>query len=91
MNVLIVYYSRYGHVYSLARAVEEGVDSVEDVDAVVRRAPEFPEVMEQIEEDEYALAAWEKQKDVPECTMDDLREADGIIWGSPTRFGNMIA
>lgn len=91
MNVLIVYYSRYGHVYSLARAVEEGVDSVEDVNAVVRRAPEFPEVMEQIKGSDQALATWKKQEDIPECTMDDLREADGIIWGSPTRFGNMIA
>lgn len=91
MKVLIVYYSRYGHVYKLARAVEGGVESVDGVDPVVRRAPEFPEVLEEIKEHEHARAAWEKQKDIPECTMDDLREADGIIWGSPTRFGNMIA
>lgn len=91
MNVLIVYYSRYGHVYKLAQAVRNGIESVEGVKATVRRAPEFAETMEEIQEDEYARAAWEKQKEVPECTMDDLRAADGIIWGSPTRFGNMIA
>jgi NAD(P)H dehydrogenase (quinone) len=91
MKVLIVYYSRYGHVHKLARAVERGVESVEGVDPVMRRAPEFPEVLEEIKQSEHARAAREEQKDIPECTLDDLRQADGIIWGSPTRFGNMIA
>ncbi len=91
MKVLVVYYSLFGHTYKMAQAVEEGAKSVDGVEVIVRRAPEFEETKGFIESDEYAKAAWEKQKDIPECQMDDLREADGIIFGSPTRFGNMIA
>jgi NADPH-dependent FMN reductase len=39
----------------------------------------------------YATKIWKEQKDVPVCTLDDLREADGLLLGSPTRYGNMIA
>jgi NAD(P)H dehydrogenase (quinone) len=91
MKVLVVYYSLFGHTYKMAQAVEEGAKSVDGVEVIVRRAPEFEETKGFIESDEYAKAAWEKQKDIPECQMDDLREADGIIFGTPTRFGNMIA
>ncbi len=91
MKVLIVYYSKYGHVLKMARAVERGAEGVEGVEVVFRRAPEFPEDLEAIMESEHAAPVWERQKDVPECTADDLREADAVIWGTPTRFGNMIA
>jgi NAD(P)H dehydrogenase (quinone) len=91
MKVLIVYYSKYGHVLKMARAVERGAASVEGTEVVVRRAPEFPEDLEQIKRSEHARPVWEEQKETPECTAGDLREADAVIWGSPTRFGNMIA
>ncbi|MFO7957403.1 MAG: NAD(P)H:quinone oxidoreductase [Candidatus Brocadiia bacterium] len=91
MKVLIVYYSKYGHVLKMARAVERGAASVEGSEVVVRRAPEFPEDLEKIKRSEHARPVWEQHKDVPECTPEDLREADAVIWGSPTRFGNMIA
>jgi NAD(P)H dehydrogenase (quinone) len=39
----------------------------------------------------YAKAVWDKQKDIPACTLDDLKEAKGMIFGTPTRYGNMIA
>lgn len=91
MKVLIVYYSVYGHVLRMARAVEEGVNSVKGVDVVLRRTEEFDDVRKQIEADEHALTIWEQQKDIPVCTLDDLKEADGIIFGTPTRYGNMTA
>lgn len=91
MRTVIVFYSRYGHVLKLARAVQRGAASVKGMEAVMRRAPEFPEEMDAIKASKHALAVWEQQKDIPECTLDDLRGADAVIWGSPTRFGNMIA
>ena len=39
----------------------------------------------------HALEVWKRQKDIPVCTLDDLKEADGIVFGTPTRYGNMIA
>lgn len=92
MKVLIVYYTTYGHTLQLARAVEEGVKSVVGVEAVFRRASEFPHNEKELETGEgYASKIWKDQKDVPVCTLDDLREADGLLLGSPTRYGNMIA
>jgi NAD(P)H dehydrogenase (quinone) len=91
MKVLIVYYSLYGHVLQLARAAAEGVGSVHGVEVVTRRVPEFEEVKGEIAKHKHAVQVWEQHRDVPECTVEDLREADGILFGSPTRFGNMIA
>jgi NAD(P)H dehydrogenase (quinone) len=91
MKVLVVYYSMYGHVLQMAQAVAEGVKSVAGVEVVFRRVAEFGDVQEKIEKDQYAGPIWEKQKDTPVCTLDDLRQADGVIFGSPTRYGNMIA
>jgi len=75
----------------LARAVQQGAASVEQVQVVFRRAAEFPDEMATIRQSKHARAVWKRQKDVPECTLDDLRQADAVIWGTPTRFGNMIA
>ena len=92
MKVLVVYHSVYGHVLQLARAVEEGVKSVSGVEAVFRRAPEFPHTEKEFEAgDGYASKIWQAQKNTPPCTLDDLREADGLLLGSPTRYGNMTA
>lgn len=91
MKVLVVYYSKYGHVLKLARAVAEGIASVPGVEAVMRRVAEFPEVEKSILDDKYARPIWEDHKDIPVCTIEDLREADGFVFGSPTRYGNMIA
>ena len=49
MKVLIVYHTVYGHTLLLARAIEEGVKSVSGVEAVFRRAPEFPHVEKELE------------------------------------------
>ena len=92
MKVLIVYYSQYGHTLQLARAVEEGARSVPGVEAVLRRAAEFPDDEASLEAGNgYASKIWQDQKTVPVCTADDLREADGVLFGSGTRYGNMTA
>ena len=87
MKVLIPFYSTYGHVYRMAEAVAEGVREVPGAEAVLRRVPETlpKEVIE-------AMGAVEAQKTfahVPVITVDELPGADAVIFGTPTRFGNM--
>jgi len=87
MKVLIVFYSTYGHVYQMAKAVAEGVQEVSGSTVDLRRVPETlpAEVLEK-------MGAVEAQKafaQVPVCTVDELASADAIIFGTPTRFGNM--
>jgi NAD(P)H dehydrogenase (quinone) len=91
MKILIVYYSMYGHTLQLARAVEEGARSVQGLEVVIRRVQEFDVVDRIIDENEFAGQVREQQKDIPVCTLDDLREADGVAFGTPTRYGNMAA
>jgi NAD(P)H dehydrogenase (quinone) len=87
MKVLVVYYSMYGHVYKLAEAAAEGAQSVANVKAVLRRVPET--LPEEVLQKMGAIEAQRQQDDVPVCTIDELGEADAIIFGTPTRFGNM--
>jgi len=87
MKVLIVFYSMYGHVYNMAEAMAEGVRAVPGAEAILRRVPETlpADVLEK-------MGAVEAQKTfahIPVCTVDELPEADAIIFGTPTRFGNM--
>src|SRR6266403_4626855 len=91
MKILVVYYSMYGHVFQLARAVAEGAESVAGVDVMLRRVAEFDEVIQKTADNEYLVKVREQQQDISVCTLDDLREADGVIFGSPTRYGNMTA
>jgi NAD(P)H dehydrogenase (quinone) len=91
MKILVVYYSMYGHVLQLARAVAQGAESVAGVDVMLRRVAEFDEVIQKTADNEYLVKIREQQADIPICTLDDLGEADGVIFGSPTRYGNMTA
>jgi NAD(P)H dehydrogenase (quinone) len=91
MKILIVYYSMYGHVLQLARGVEQGAKSVAGAGVMLRRVAEFDEVVKKTAGDEYLVKVREQQADIPVCTLDDLRQADGVIFGSPTRYGNMTA
>jgi NAD(P)H dehydrogenase (quinone) len=91
MKILIVYYSMYGHVLQLARAVAEGAASVDGVEVTLRKVEEFESVNKVIDGNEFARQIREKQHDTPVCTLEDLREADGILFGTPTRYGNMTA
>jgi NAD(P)H dehydrogenase (quinone) len=91
MKILVVYYSLYGHTIQLAKAVKEGAESVEGTEVLFRRVEEFEIVIKKTEKDAYLSQVREQQKDIPVCTLDDLREADGVVFGSPTRYGNMTA
>ena len=87
MKVLVVFYSMHGHIARMAEAVAEGAHEVKGAEVALRRVPEtLPrEVLEK-------MGAAETQKtlaSVPVCTVDELAEADAIIFGTPTRFGNM--
>jgi NAD(P)H dehydrogenase (quinone) len=87
MIVKIVYYSMYGHVHAMAQAAAEGVSEVEGVRVDLRRVPET--LSQDVLEKMGALEAAEKMKDVQVCTVDELTDASAIIFGTPTRFGNM--
>lgn len=88
MKVLIVYYSTFGNVYKMAKAVAQGVSEVEGAQPVIRTVRELiPD--EVIESHGDMKAAKQAQKDVPLVTLDDFRQAGAIAFGTPTRFGNM--
>ncbi len=91
MKILVVYYSMYGHTLQLARAVTEGAREIAGTEVNLRRVKEFEDVDREIDKHEHARVMREQQKDIPVCTVDGLREADGVIFGSPTRYGNMTA
>jgi multimeric flavodoxin WrbA len=87
MRILVVYYSMYGHIHRMAEAVAEGVRSVPRADVALRRVPETlsPEVLAKMG----AIEAQNAMGHVQICTVDELATADAIIFGTPTRFGNM--
>lgn len=87
MKILIVYYSTYGHVHTMAEAIAEGVGQIDGAEAVLRRVPETlpPEVIEKMG----AIDAQKAMAHVPVCTVEELATADAVIFGTPTRFGNM--
>ncbi len=87
MKVLVVYYSMYGHIQRMAEAIAEGVDSVDGAQAELRRVPETltAEVLAKMG----ATEAQQRQAKIPLATVDDLAAADAIVFGTPTRFGNM--
>ncbi|HNW35082.1 MAG TPA: NAD(P)H:quinone oxidoreductase, partial [Candidatus Ozemobacteraceae bacterium] len=87
MNVLIAYYSMYGHVYQMAQAAAEGAKSVPGTQVKLKRVPETlsAEILGKMG----ALEAQKAQSKVEICTIEDLAAADAIIFGTPTRFGNM--
>ena len=91
MKVLVVYYSLYGHILQMAQAVTAGIKEVAGVEPVLRRVQEFADIEKDIPQHEHALAVWKRQQEIPVCTLDDLKAADGIVFGTPTRYGNITA
>ena len=91
MKILVVYYSMYGHVFQLARAVEQGAKSVAGAEVKLRRVAEFEEIIKKTADNEFMVKVRQQQADIPVCTLDDLAAADGVVFGSPTRYGNMTA
>ncbi len=88
INILVVFYSMTGNVAKLAQAVADGAKSVIDTEVRIRQVEElvpkekWNDVINKIKED---------LKTIPLATMDDLEWADGIAFGTPTRYGNMSA
>ena len=87
MKILIVYYSMYGHVHKMAEAVTEGAREIDGAEVVVRRVPET--LPEDVLQKMGAVEAQKSMSQVPICTVDELASADAIVFGTPTRFGNM--
>ena len=91
MKILVVYYSMYGHVLKLARAAAAGAQTVAGAEVLLRRVQELGSNLSKLQGSKHAQEALAQQQDIPIATMDDLRAADGVIFGTPTRFGNMCA
>ena len=91
MKILVVYYSMFGHVWQLAQAVAAGAQSVPGAEVVLRRVEDLPFNQKKLQESKHAQTTLELQKDIPVCTLEDLKTADGVLFGTPTRFGNMTS
>jgi multimeric flavodoxin WrbA len=88
-RIQVVFYSMYGHVYRLAEAVSEGAREVVGTEVSVYQVPEL--VPDDILEKTGAKAARTAFAHVPVAKPEKLADADAIIFGTPTRFGNMCA
>jgi NAD(P)H dehydrogenase (quinone) len=87
MKILIVYYSMYGHIHRMAEAVAEGAREIEGAEILIRRVPET--LPEEVLKKMGSLDAQKSFATIPICTLDELASADSVIFGTPTRFGNM--
>ncbi|MGX9361668.1 NAD(P)H:quinone oxidoreductase [Pantoea ananatis] len=82
-KILVLYYSMYGHVETMANAVAEGARKVPGAQVDVMRIPET------MDADRFADVGGKTQQPAPEATPEILPQYDAIIVGTPTRFGNM--
>jgi len=89
IKVQVIFYSMYGHVYKMAQAVVEGVKQVPGAEVSISQVAEL--VPDDVLEKYGAKAAKASFASVPIATVDQLPEAHAIIFGTPTRFGNMAA
>jgi len=89
-KVLVVFYSMYGNTAKLAKAVAEGARQVENVEVSLRQVEELVP-KEIIEANEKMRRVKKELAGIPIATNEDLVGADGIIFGTPTRYGNMCA
>jgi NAD(P)H dehydrogenase (quinone) len=87
MKLLILYYSMFGHVHMMAEAVAEGAREVPGTEVILARVPETLPLA--VLEKTGALEAQKKFAHIPVCTPKQLADADAVIFGTPTRFGNM--
>lgn len=89
MKVLVLFYSAYGHIWEMAKSVAEGVESIDGVEADIRKVPETlpQELLDKLGISQ-AQKAWEH---IPIADIQELGSYDAIIFGAPTRFGMMAA
>lgn len=89
VNVQIIFYSMYGHIYQLAQAVAHGAREVDGANVTLHQVPEL------VPEDALARTGAKQARDqfahVPLAKVEQLPEADAIILGTPTRYGNVCA
>ena len=83
-DILVLYYSRHGSVKQLAYQIARGIESIENCEAILRTVPPVSTVCE-------ATAPDIPDQGDPYVSLDDLKQCDGLVLGSPTRFGNMAA
>jgi NAD(P)H dehydrogenase (quinone) len=88
-NIQVIFYSMYGHIYRMAEAIAAGARSVPDTEVALYRVPEL--VPDDVLEKSGAKAAQRAFAHVPLAKPEQLADADAIIFGTPTRFGNMCA
>ena len=84
-KVLVLYYSMYGHIETMAKAVADGARSVAGTEATLKRVPEL------LSEEMARKAGAKLDQEAPLAKVDELSDYDAIIFGTPTRFGNMCA
>jgi len=89
IKVQVIFYSMYGHVYKMAQAIVEGVKQVPGAEVSLYQVNEL--IPDEVLEKYGAKAAKAAFATVPIATVDRLPEAHAIIFGTPTRFGNMAA
>lgn len=83
-KVLVLYYSSYGHIEQMAQAVAEGARAA-GAEVVVKRVPEL------VPAEVAKKAGFKLDQPAPVATVEELADYDAIIFGTPTRFGNMTA
>jgi len=88
-NIQVIFYSMYGHIYTMAEAIAAGARGVEGTNVALLQVPEL--IPDEVLEQYGAKAARAAFAHIPLATVDRLPEADAIIFGTPTRFGNMAA
>ena len=84
-KVLVLYYSAYGHIEKMAEAVAEGARAVPGTEVTIKRVPEL------VSEEVAKKSGMKLDQRAPIATVDELPNYDAIIFGTPTRFGNMCA
>ena len=84
-KILVLYYSTYGHVEKMAEAVAEGARKVSGATVTLKRVPET------VPAETAQQAHFKLDQKAPVATVDELADYDAIIFGAPTRFGNMAA
>jgi NAD(P)H:quinone oxidoreductase type IV len=88
-KIQVIFYSMYGHIYSMAEAIVDGARQVQGAEVSLFQVPEL--VPEEALEKSGAKAARQAFAHVPMASVQQLPEADAILFGTPTRFGNMCA
>ncbi len=83
-QILVLYYSRFGATAEMAELVAQGVESVKGCEALLRTVPG-------VSPDNAATYDEQPAQGPIYCSVDDLKNCDGLVLGSPTRFGNMAA